>query len=309
MKKVLVTGAAGAVGIHVIKYLLAEGKYEITVLDLKNKTTFQRFKRFKRRVNILYGDVTDRVLLEALVKDHDYIINLASALPPLSDMKKGLAEAIDYDGCENIVRAISYYNPKCHLFYASTTSMYKDLKNPSVKSKINLGEYDYFSKAKLDTENLIKSKLKNYTIYRLPIVLSNPLSEAFMYHGRRNDLVDVITKEDAAYAFVKGLRYATKLNKKTFNLAMEESVKYGELLDKLLEITGFNFKYIVNRLFVEKNYYSPVCSDRDELEEIINYRNDSLAEYYNRMKSRAKNRKVRKFLAKTYLKKFKKKGD
>ena len=37
MKKVLVTGAAGVVGFQVIKYLLTEGKYEITVIDLKNR--------------------------------------------------------------------------------------------------------------------------------------------------------------------------------------------------------------------------------------------------------------------------------
>lgn len=36
-EKVLVVGAAGAVGIHTVKYLLSEGKYEITILDLKTK--------------------------------------------------------------------------------------------------------------------------------------------------------------------------------------------------------------------------------------------------------------------------------
>ena len=163
MKKVLVVGAAGAVGVHTVKYLLSEGRYEITIMDLKNKLVMDRLKRFKKRENILYGDVTDRVLMEALVKDHDYIIYLASAMPPLGNMKKGLAYAIDYGGCENVVRAINYYNPKCHLFYASTTSLYKNIKNPSVKSKITLDKLDYFEQAKLDAENLIKSKLKNYT--------------------------------------------------------------------------------------------------------------------------------------------------
>ena len=37
MKKVLVTGAAGVIGQKVIKYLLSEGKYEITALDLRTK--------------------------------------------------------------------------------------------------------------------------------------------------------------------------------------------------------------------------------------------------------------------------------
>ena len=57
MKKVLVTGAAGSIGIQVIKYLLAEGKYEITALDLRNKNVSKRLKKFRRRINILYGDV------------------------------------------------------------------------------------------------------------------------------------------------------------------------------------------------------------------------------------------------------------
>lgn len=303
MKKVLVTGAAGAIGIHVVKYLLMEGKYEITVLDLKNKNSFQKLKRFKKRVNILYGDVTDRVLMEALVKDHDYIINLASAMPPLSNMKKGLAEAIDYNGCENIIRAISYYNPSCHLFYASSTSVYKDMDKPKVVSRLNLDEYDYFENAKIDTEKLIKSKLKNYTIYRLPLILSNPLKETFMFHGKKNALMDVITKEDAAYAFVKGINNEGILNKKTFNLAGEESVLYKDLLNKLLEINGLSFRYVLNRLFIEKNYCSPICADRDDLEELIHYRNDTLSEYYNRQRGRAKNRKISKILAKPFVKK------
>ena len=73
MKKVLVIGAAGTIGVHTVKYLLSEGKYEITILDLKNKTSYEKLKRFRKRVNILYGDVTDRILIEALVKDHDIL--------------------------------------------------------------------------------------------------------------------------------------------------------------------------------------------------------------------------------------------
>lgn len=241
--------------------------------------------------------------MEALVKDHDFIIYLASAMPPLGNMKEGLSMAIDYGGCENIIRAINYYNPKCHLFFASTTSIYKNIKNPSVKSRIVLDEFDYFEKAKLECEKLIKSKLKYYTIYRIPLVLSNPLEEKFLYTGNKEDVMDVITKEDCAYAFVKGINYASKLNKQTFNLASKEPVKYGDLLDKLLDINGLSWKYILSRLFLEKNYYSPVCSDWDELEEIIHYRNDSLSEYYARLRVKNKDRKFQKYLVKVGKKK------
>ncbi len=302
MKKVLVTGAAGSIGIQVIKYLLAEGKYEITALDLRNKNVIKKLKKYKRRINILYGDVNDNVLIDALVKDQDIIIHLASALPPLSNMKKGLARIIDYSGTENIIRAISYYNPKCHLFYASTTSMYKEMENPSVKSKIVLDEHDYFEKAKYDTEMLIKEKLKRYTIYRIPLVLSNPLKEPFMYHVKKSSIVDYITKEDCAYAFVKGIKYTDELNKKTYNVCASESILYESLLNKIVLSTGLTFKYVLSRIFLDKNYYSPVCSDKDDLENIINFRNSNLNEYLRVLKISTRKRKVSKFLAKILIK-------
>lgn len=301
MKKVLVTGAAGTIGVHVIKYLLSEGKYEITALDLKNKRVMNRLKKYRRRINIIYGDVCDRILIEALVKDHDIIIHLAGSSLPLADMKQGLARIIDYRGTENIVRAINYYNEKSHLFYASSTTLYKESENVTVKSKIELGEFDYYNKAKLEAEELIREKLKNYTIYRFPLILSNPSCEPFMYHGMKNQVMDVITKEDAALAFVRAIKFTKEVNKKTFNVTGGETVLYKDLLDKVLELYGLSFRYCFDRLFIEKNFSSPVCQDKNELNDIIDYRNDSMSEYYKRLRGRGRKRKIGKFLAKPFI--------
>ena len=295
MKRVLVTGAAGCIGRLVIKYLLAEGKYEITALDLKNKTVIQTMKKYRKRINILYGDVNDRVLMEALVKDHDYIINLASALPPLSDMKKGLSDAIDYAGVENIVKAINYYNPKCHLFMASTTCMYLDMKDATVRSKIDVLKLGYFATSKYNAENLIKDKISNWTIYRIPMVLNNPKKDRFMYHGKKESMMDVITKEDAAMAFVVGIKYCKELNKKIFNIRTD-SINYGELLNNVLYFYGTSMKYMTTRLFLEHDFYSSKTKDGDKLNELINYRIDSINEYYGRIKKVGLKRKFARWL-------------
>ena len=291
MKKVLVIGAAGSLGIQTVKFLLSEGKYELTLLDLKNKSVFKKLKKYKKRANVLFGDVSDRTLMEALVKDQDFIIYLATALPPLANMKSGLAEAIDYGGVENVARALTYYNPKCHLFYASSTSVYKTLVNPSVKSKLELDKYDYFENAKIKAENLIKEKLKNYTIYRIPLLLTDVLTEPFIYTVPAMEMVDVITKKDCAYAFVKGISMASSINRKTFNLASEESILYKDLLKNIVDNTRYTPKMVLSRAFLEKDYYSPVCKDRDDLEKIISYRSDTLKEYYGRL--RRCSRKIR----------------
>ena len=42
MKKVLVIGAGGTIGLCLLKFLLAEGKYEITAVDLKNNKSIKK---------------------------------------------------------------------------------------------------------------------------------------------------------------------------------------------------------------------------------------------------------------------------
>ncbi|MDE5888738.1 MAG: NAD-dependent epimerase/dehydratase family protein, partial [Bacilli bacterium] len=98
MKKVLVTGAAGTVGLQVIRFLLSEGKYEITALELKNKHVSKRLRPFRKRINIVYGDVNDSAIVDALIKDHDVVIHLAGVLPPLANIREDLCKEVDFKG-------------------------------------------------------------------------------------------------------------------------------------------------------------------------------------------------------------------
>lgn len=303
MKKVLVTGAAGSIGLLVIKYLLSEGKYEITALDLRNKKVLKSLKKYRKRINIIYGDVNDPVLMEALVKDHDFIIHLASVMPPLGDFSKNIGEIIDYNGTENIIKAINYYNNDCFLIYASTTSVYDSSLSGNVKEKVKENELTHYSLNKYNTENLIKKKLKNYTIFRLPLILNNIIDEPFMFNVKKNLMVEVTTNVDAAYAFVKAIDYKKELNKKVFNVGMgsEGRLIYNDILKNILKYYGLSMRYILSRIFLEKTYRSPVLTDSDDLEDIIHYRNDSLYNYYRRLQNRGKKRAIRKLLAKPLL--------
>ncbi len=307
MRKVLVTGAAGAIGLNVIKYLLMEGKYEITALDLNNKKTVKKLKKYKNRINIIYGDVLDDTLMESLVKEHDYIIHLAGLVPPLGDFHQTLGEIIEYQGTENIIKKIKEVNEKCFLLYASTTSVYDFSLGASVKEKIRESELDNYSLNKYKVEKLIQKKLNNYTILRLPLVLSNLKDEPFIYGIKKNLVVEVTTKEDAAYAFVKSLSHQKELNKKVFNVGMGEEgrIVYNDILKDILKYYGLSWKYVLSRMFLEKKYNSPILTDSDDLENIIHYRTDSLYNYYRRLKNRNKKRVLARFLAKplVFLKK------
>ena len=123
MKKVLITGAGGTVGSLLIKYLLTEGKYDITALDLRTKNSIHTLKKYRKRVDVIYADILDRNVIESIIKDSDIVINLATCMPNFSEYKKDLAHIIEYNGTENIIKAINFYNPKCTLIYGSSTSL------------------------------------------------------------------------------------------------------------------------------------------------------------------------------------------
>lgn len=306
MKKVLVIGAAGSIGTYVIKYLLSEGKYEVTALDLNNKKTTKKLKHYKKRINIIIGDATDSVLIDSLIKDHDYVINLATSMPPLSDYHSSLTNIIEYKPTENIVRAINYFNPKCFLIYPSSTSVYGPVEEASVKTRINKDELTPFSLSKLEVESLIKKNLNNYCILRMPLILNYIKKEPFMFHVKKDNIIECVTNYDAAYACVKAISKAKELNKKTYNVGGGEKfrLEYNLLLKNILKYYGITIKYVLSRIFIEKNYFSPVLKDSDELNYIINYRNDSIQSYYMRLKRRSKKRGFQKLIAKpiVYLK-------
>ena len=315
MKKILVTGAGGTVGLQVIRFLLSEGKYEITALELKNRQVYRRLKPFRKRINIVYGDVNDENIVDALVKDHDVVIHLAGVLPPLANIREELCDEIDFNGTKTIVDAIKNYNPECYLLYASSTSVYgkqEDYKNINIKTSNDIDEeYDYYSKYKLKCEKYIRSSIKNFSILRLAYILGDPGPEGLIYNVPLNCDMEVLSAEDAGYAFVSAIDFKRKLNKKTFNVSGGEKFRtyYRDYLVHVFSTYGLSLKFIASWMMAEKNYCGGYYTDGDDLEEILHFRSKNLDVYYNTLsKYRYKlSRFIPRLLAKPFVWKYSKK--
>ena len=292
MKKVLIAGAGSSIGENIINNLLKKDKYEITALELNNKKLNKKLKKFKKRINLVCGDITDEVLMASLIKDHDILIDLCTVMPPLGDYKENLSEIIEYNSVKNIVKIIKEVNNKCFLIYGSTTSLYGDVKKASITSKINKNELTAFNLNKLNAEDLIKKKLDNYLIFRIPLILNNIVHESFMFNVNKDSVIECVTNNDASMAFVNSLEHLRKLNKGTYNVGGGEDfrLKYDDILSKVLKYYGVSVKLILSRIFMEKNYYSPILTDSDELDKIIKYRSDTMTNYQQRLKRRNINR-------------------
>ena len=285
MKRILVTGAGGMVGYQVVRFLLSEGKYEITVLDLKTKNAYKRLRSFRKRLDIVYGDINDVSLIDSLVKETDVVIHLAGIIPPLANIRDDLCERMDYGGTKLISDSIKKYNPNCQLIYASSTSVYgfkEKYEDLNVSTKCELDDFDSYSKTKLKCEDYIKDNVKNYTIFRVAYVLGDPKKDAIIYTVNPNSYIETISAEDAGYAFVCAIDKFKELNGKIFNLSGGEKfrTKYKDYLIKIFKTYGLSLKYFFVWLLAEKNYFGGFYPDGDKLEEILNFRSKNLDVYY-----------------------------
>mgnify|MGYP002621193887 CR=1 FL=1 len=314
MKRVLVTGAGGTVGLQVIRFLLSEGKYDITALELKTKKAYSRIKKFRKRINIVFGDVNDSGVIDALVKENDIIIHLAGVLPQLANVRDDLCKEVDFNGTRVIVKAIKNYNPTCHLFYASSTSVYgkqNDPNNITVKSSNNIDSYDYYSKYKLKCEEYIKKNIKNYTIYRLAYILGDPGPEEIIYNVVPSCNMETVSVQNVGYAFACGIDHLKELNRKTFNVSGGESfrVNYRDYMIHLLKYYGLTLKFFSSWLLSEKNYYSGFYKDGNVLDDILKFRSKSLNYYYSTLYKykRRVGRFIPRMLALPFISSYKKK--
>ena len=284
--RVLLTGAAGSVGHHVIPLLL-ENNYEVTVIELDNKRNRKILKPYINRVNIVWGSIEDKDLINAIVKDKDVVIHLAGVIPPFADKRKDITDRVNYEGTKNIVDAIK--NTNCFFIFASSISVYGDRVlnyNIKVTDELNISDGDYYAFIKKKTEDMIRNSNINYTIFRLSAIMDIPKTDPLMFHMPLNTKLEICSAKDTARAFVNAISRITILNHNTYNLGGGEHCRttYKEFLKECFNIYGLNYKHIDESCFATQNFHCGYYIDGDVLNNIIHFRTDTLNSYYKYLK-------------------------
>ena len=281
MKNVLVVGGAGAIGRSVIKFLLSEGKYDITVLDIKGKKTYKRLKKYQKRIRIVYADMNEKSLIDDLVKENLFIIYLAGNLPPLANINEELMANNEYNSIKIITDSIKRFNPNCCLVYGSSTSVYDKEVEVSDDTKISSDKKDFYSLYKVKSEKYIMKNLKNYMILRIPYVLCDIDKDSMVYNVSYSDYINTIYVDDLAFCIVAGLSKKKEFNKKTLlvNGGEKYNIYYKDLLIKILDSYGLTWSIFKSFFSTDRSYVSPVIKD-DKLNNLINYREMGIKRYY-----------------------------
>lgn len=292
-KKILLTGASGTVGLEVLKLLCKiENKYDVTVFDLKSTKTIKKFNPFKKEIHIVYGNINNENDLMCVCYDKDVVIHLAAIIPPLADDNPELSYKVNVLGTEILIKLLELNSPNAFLLYSSSISVYGDrLNNPfiTINDKLNPSPGDEYARTKILAENSIQNSKLDWSIFRLSAIMGGHKISKLMFHQPLKTSLEIASPADTARAFVNAIDKQLQISKKIFNLGGGESCRiiYEDFLSTSFKIYGLGKLDFPPKTFAEKNFHCGYYEDGYVLDDILNFRKDTMSGYFEKEKKNA----------------------
>ena len=284
--RILLTGPTGAVGDEVLKILSRVHGFRIRILD-QDKKSVRRILSSFTNIEKVYGQLNDKAIVNQACKEVDAVIHLGALIPPRADKETMQAWQTNVQGTHNVIEAMQRHNPGGSIIYASSISVYGDrVKNPWIRVSDPLlpSKGDYYAETKIEAENLLRESGLKWTIFRVSAVMgSQTKMSSLFFHMPLDTSLEIVTAKDAGRAFVKALDYLPELNHKIYNLSggPDCRILYLDFLKKGFAIKGLKRPDFPREAFANQNFHCGYYSDGSDLQEIIRFQKDNLADYYN----------------------------
>jgi len=121
---ILVTGGAGFQGSHLVESLLKKG-HKVTIINTFAEEKLHNIESFKNEVRVVFGSITDPVLMEKTVRGHEVVFHLAANVNvdhSLKDPKSFID--VNVVGTFNVLEEVRKNGIR--MIHASTCEVYGD---------------------------------------------------------------------------------------------------------------------------------------------------------------------------------------
>lgn len=167
--KILITGGAGFLGLHLARYLSKRG-HRVTIIDI---APFDK-EEYSQNIEMEFCDVRSKSKLDGLVKGQDIIIHGAAALPLC---KKEDILSTNINGTLNILELVKKYKIK-RVIFISSTAVYGVPKKHPIKEEDPRAGVGPYGQSKILAEDLCLDEIKK----GLPVTILRP--KTFVGTGR-----------------------------------------------------------------------------------------------------------------------------
>lgn len=286
---ILITGAAGTVGIELINQLTDNESFKIYALDVLNAKTKKIFHPFLNKIDIIYGDLTHPEDLKKIPEKTDVVIHLAAIIPPLADKCPQLAESVNFGGTCNLIDHLEKTSPDCFFLFSSSIAVYGDrILSPEIRvgDSMIYSEGDVYAQTKIRCEDRIRKSALSWSIFRLTAIMKNHKISPIMFHMPLDTIMEISTPRDVAKAFINAVYHQKELEFNTYNLSggRECRISFRDFIDRSFRLYGLGRLNFPVHAFAEKNFHCGMLMDGDILDNMLKFRTDTIDTYFEEVK-------------------------
>jgi NAD dependent epimerase/dehydratase len=258
-KQVLVTGAGGFIGSHLVERLVAEGANVRAFVRYNSRgdAGFMRLvpKEVLQQVQIVAGDIRDSDAIYKAVEGQQIVFHLGALISiPYSYHHPFEVADVNVMGTLNILMACNKLKVD-RLVHTSTSEVYGSALRVPIDETHPLQGQSPYSASKIGADKLAESF---YCTYNLPVVTVRPFNTFGPRQSARAVIPAVITQalaqsvirlgnlettrdftyvDDTVDGFVKAAE-VPGVEGKTMNLGTGSEIKIGALVEKIISVTG-----------------------------------------------------------------------
>lgn len=266
IKKILVTGADGFIGSHLVEELLADG-YEVRAFVYYNSfntwgwlDTFPKEKLDK--IDVFMGDIRDPNAVREAMDGMDAVMHLAALIAiPFSYYAPDAYVDTNIKGTLNVLQAAKLSGTK-RILVTSTSEVYGTAQYVPIDEKHPYQGQSPYSATKIGADRLAESF---YRSFNLPVTIVRPFNTFGPRQSARAVIPTIITQllagkseiklgsleptrdfnyvKDTARGFIKIVESEKTIGEE-INIATQKEISIGELADELIRQINPNAKII-----------------------------------------------------------------
>jgi len=192
-KNILVTGADGFIGSHLVEILVSHGAivYGLAQYNSFNKWGWLEKLDCIERVNVLTGDIRDPHFCKKITQDMDIIFHLASLIAiPYSYVAPDSYVDTNVKGTLNICQA-AHENGGIRVIQTSTSEVYGTAQYVPIDEKHPLQAQSPYSATKIAADAIVMSFFYSYD---LPVTIARPFNTYGPRQSARAVIPTIITQ-------------------------------------------------------------------------------------------------------------------
>lgn len=265
---VLVTGAGGFIGSHLVEMLLCEGVQVRALVHYNANGHWGHLESHRlvatKGLEVVLGDVRDAYQMRAVVTGCDTVFHLAALIGiPYSYAAPASYVDTNISGTLHLLEAAKATGVR-RFVHTSTSEVYGTARYAPIDEAHPLQGQSPYSASKIGADKLVESYFNSFSLPTitirpfntygprqsaravLPTIIGQALRGKIVRLGSLTPVRDLTFVTDTAAGFVSAMRAPDSAVGGTYNLGTGEAVTIGELAETVFEILGGGYEIVTD---------------------------------------------------------------